>query len=188
MGNGTPYCEEEDAIIIAAFNDGCTDREIVTQLSDAGFPERTGKQITNHRKVLGLRHASGNDKVFSEAEDAIIRDGFNAKRFDREIGATLCAAGFQRTGASVGARRKKLGLMVHETMQNQAHVVSGAPAREEYDDRRFQAAMQRAISAGRENARVGIIKDDRPFPVTRFQPASALHSGCGSSAALCAEG
>jgi hypothetical protein len=117
--------------------------------------------------------------LFTEAEDAIVRAGYDEKLTDIKIARRLTESGYPRSHNSVLRRRRTLNLIYNKQTgwEVPKNPLSG--------DQKFKKAMLAALKAGTETAITGVIKDHRPFALTTIH-AEPAHSCFSSPANLCA--
>lgn len=109
-------------------------------------------------------------RTWSITEVDIIKRELKRGKGDRQIAESLCKWGYPRSVFETGER---------------VRLLQNLPAN--HEDLAFKRALLTAIKSGREQATVGIVKDQRPLRASVFQ-AEPRSSGCSSAAAQCAEG
>lgn len=137
--------------------------------------------------------------LYTEEEDIIIADAWQAGTSDKNIALLMMERGYCRTDRSIKARRVLLGLISPTNRSRQLNRAAdrldaeykqdNRTAREKLvmADRAFKVALMGAIRSGDEHSIIGVVKDRRPWALKTIH-AEPVGSGCGSSAAACAEG
>lgn len=159
------WCDGQDAVIRAGYARHATLSVIRIELIAAGFKERSFGSISTRAQTLGLASVRA-APLWSEPEDRILREAYEAGAFINEIRLQLARAGFRRNRGAIQMRAIALGVAGGRTrvwtQAEKAIVRSGLNA-----ERAFEAIRVELAEKGFERGLTSIVRLAHKMGVNR---------------------
>ncbi|MCJ2020563.1 winged helix-turn-helix domain-containing protein [Methylobacterium sp. E-065] len=159
------WCDGQDAVVRAGYARHATLCVIRIELIAAGFKERSFGSISTRAQTLGLASVRA-APLWSEPEDEILREAYEAGAFINEIRLQLAQAGFRRNRGAIQMRAIALGVAGGRTrvwtQAEKAIVRSGLNA-----ERAFEAIRVELAEKGFERGLTSIVRLAHKMGVNR---------------------